>query len=233
MKWILDYFMAISLILLILFVILSAIHIAGEYMEESKKLKIRTSTKPFLLPLLLGYYALNSIESEYPIVWLIAIGLFLGFVGDVALLKPKVPALFILGLASFLIGHILYVIAFLQASNTFSGINIFVFAFIAVYIVVFILIQRFLGDSTKEMKIPVILYMIIILTMSFCSLALLFSPQTGYMKTPLFAFLGSLCFIASDFMLANQLFKKPFKFDQAYIMLTYLLAQFLIAQAYL
>ncbi len=233
MKWILDYFMAISIILLILFAILSAVHIAGEYMEETKKIKVRTSTKPFLLPLLLAYYILNSIESGNPIIALIAIGLFLGFIGDVALLKPKVPALFILGLASFLIGHILYVIAFIQASDTFSGIHPLVFGFIVVYLLFFVLIQRFLGDSTKEMKIPVILYMIIILTMSFCSLALLFSPQTGSMKSPFFAFLGSLCFIASDFLLANQLFKKPFKYDQAYIMLTYLLAQFLIAQAYL
>mgnify|MGYP005852385505 CR=1 FL=1 len=225
--------MAISIIFIILFVVLSAIHIAGEYLEENKQLKIRTTTKPFLLPLLLAYYIIGSIESGTSIVWLIAIGLFFGFIGDVTLLKPKVPVLFMIGLGSFLIGHILYIVAFIQASNSFAGINPLVFAFIVIYVLVFVVIHKFLGDSTKEMKIPVIFYMIIILTMSFCSLTLLFSSDLSLVKTPIYAFIGSLCFIASDFLLANQLFKKPFKFDQAYIMLTYLVAQLLIAQAYL
>ena len=225
--------MALSTLFFILFIILSAIHIAGEFLEENPKVKIRVITKPFLLPLVVLYYFISSNESGTPIVWLIAIGLILGFVGDVVLLKPKVEILFMIGLGSFLIGHVLYIIAFFQATNRFAGIPSVIYLLIIVYVIVFILIYRFFKDYTKEMTIPVVVYMIIILVMSFASLLVGFSTDTAPVKSPWLLFIGALNFIASDFLLANQLFKKSFKYDQSIIMLTYLIAQLLIAQAYL
>lgn len=225
--------MATSTVFLILFIVIAIVHVIGELLEEDKAVKVRTFTKPPLLLCILLYYVFGSIEAGNPINLLIAIGLFLGFVGDVSLLKPKVPALFLIGLGSFLIGHVLYIIAFIQALDGFAGVPAWVYSILIVFAGLFIVINRYLGDSTKDMKIPVILYMVIILTMSFCGFALMFSSITGDIKAPTYAFIGSVFFIISDFLLANQLFKKSFKRDQALIMITYLLAQFLIAQAYL
>lgn len=226
-------FMAFDTLFLVLFIIFSLIHVFGEYLSSEVKIKIRFITKPFLLPLLVIYYILNGIEQGIILVPLIIVGLILGFVGDVVLLKPNVQKLFMIGLGSFLIGHILYIIAFFQASNGLVGVPWFVYLAILGYFAFFIFAFGFLKKFLKEMTIPVVIYMSLILIMSFAGFSLIFAPSTGDVKTPWLIFVGSLCFIASDFMLANQLFKKPFKFDQAYIMITYLLAQFCIAQAYL
>jgi uncharacterized membrane protein YhhN len=225
--------MAFATIFLILFLLFSIIHVIGEFLAEKPKMKIRTFTKPFLLPFLICYYVIFCIETAINIEILIMVGLILGFVGDVVLLKPKVQILFMIGLGSFLIGHVLYIIAFFQASNFLSGISPLVYMGIIGYVLFFLLVFRFLKDSLKEMTIPVSVYMTLILVMSFATLALMFSPTTGTVKTPWLLFVGSLNFIMSDFLLANQLFKKAFKYDQAIIMLTYLIAQFCIAQAYL
>jgi uncharacterized membrane protein YhhN len=83
------------------------------------------------------------------------------------------------------------------------------------------------------MTLPVAVYMALILIMSFAALMVGFSANTTPVKTPWLLFVASICFIASDFLLANQLFRKPFKFDQSIFMITYLVAQVLIAQAYL
>jgi uncharacterized membrane protein YhhN len=225
--------MALSSVFLILFILLSIIHTIGEFLEGETKLKVRTMTKPFLLPLVVIYYLIACDERGIAPVILIVIGLILGFVGDVTLLKPKVQILFMIGLGSFLIGHLLYIISFITEMNGFTGVPAGVYITILGYALFFVLVFRYLKDSLKEMTVPVVIYMTIILVMSFCALALMYAAVTGAVRTPWLAFVGSLNFIASDLLLANQLFKKPFKYDQAIIMVTYLVAQLLIAQAYL
>ncbi len=225
--------MSLAIVFLVLFVVLSAIHLVGEFLREELKVKVRTITKPFLLPLVVAYYLSATLTAGQDPVYLIVVGLILGFIGDVVLLKPKVEILFMIGLGSFLLGHILYIVAFLQASSWLAGVPAWVYLGILGFAAFFFFAFRYLKDSLEDMKIPVVVYMTIILVMSFAGLALMFAPTTGRVQTPWLIFFGSINFIASDFLLANQLFKKSFKYDQALIMVTYLIAQFCIAQAYL
>jgi uncharacterized membrane protein YhhN len=225
--------MAISTIFLVLFIVLSIVHTIGEFLEDGPKLKVRTITKPFLLPLVIAYYLMACSEKNIAPVTLIVIGLALGFVGDVVLMKPKVQILFMIGLGSFLIGHILYIIEFFKAMGSLANVQPVAYVSLIAYAAFFYAMFRYLKADLKEMLPPVLVYMILIITMSFASFALMFSSTTGAVTLPWVAFVGSLNFIASDALLANQLFKKPFKYDQAIIMLTYLIAQLCIAQAFL
>ena len=99
-------------IILVLFIILSLVHVAGEFLTDPLKLKIRHSTKPFLMPLLILYYLIAANRLGISVNLLILIAVLLGFVGDVVLMKPKVQILFMVGLGSFLLGHLLYIVAF-------------------------------------------------------------------------------------------------------------------------
>ena len=74
------------------------------------KPQIHFFIKPLLMPALILLVFSNKHHSNK--AWIIA-GLFFSFVGDVMLLVDQnVPLFFILGLASFLINHICYIVCF-------------------------------------------------------------------------------------------------------------------------
>ncbi len=220
-------------ILLIFFLLDTFIHLVLIPLKDTKSKKIGIYiTKPLLMPLLALYYALNNQNIN----GLILGGILLGWVGDVTLMWPKNEKCFIVGLGSFLLGHILYIITFFKIAGDLSYFKPINYLVLIAYGAFFIGMLRYLKGSLGEMKIPVILYMTLILVMSFASFVLLFLPEstiTNILTYKWLPFLGSLLFIASDSLLANQLFKKPFKNDQVLIMITYIFAQFCIAQAYM
>jgi len=224
---------ALSTVFLVLFFACSAVHVVGEFLEDPKKQRVHFASKPFLMPLLIVYYYTSAIEAGFNVNVLIAFGVALGFVGDVSLLWPKKQAFFIVGLFAFLLGHVLYVVAFISAMNAFSTVPWW-FYFTAIgFMGYFYVSFRLFRPYLKEMLVPVAVYLTLLLTMSFIALAVVVSATVGNVRQPWYLFLGSLSFIASDSLLANQIFRKPFKYDQAIIMITYILAQFFIVQAYL
>ncbi len=218
-----------SLVFLILFLLDTAIHLAIiPIKDEKKQKKFTLLTKPLLMPFLALYYALGNPSINT----LILVGVILGWVGDVTLIFPKIEACFLIGLASFLIGHVLYIVVFIQSID-FSTLPGTIYISLIGYVIFFVVVWRYLKGSLGEMKIPVLVYMTLILTMSFFSLGVMLSPAADGVSNTWLPFVGSLLFIASDTMLANQLFKEPFKNDQMHIMWTYIFAQFCIAQAFI
>lgn len=222
----------LPVVLLILFFCLSAVHIIGEFLQDPVRVRIRTATKPLLLPLLAGWFYMNS---EEPNLWILA-GLVLGWVGDVVLMFPKITAMFLAGLASFLTGHALFIYAFLEAAGFLAGFPVWfiliggLFAVLAAFF--YLYFKPYLTGEHADKKGPVTVYALIIAGMSYTSLALFFANDPAGVTYIWMPFLGSWLFMASDFMLARQLFVKPFRYDQAFIMLTYLLAQYFIAQGF-
>jgi len=200
--------------------------------KDPLKTKIRHFTKPFLMPLLVIGYLVSEGVVSCGVNWLIVIGLSLGCVGDIVLMWPKKQICFMIGLVSFLVGHVLYVIAFFQVTSPFTEFPWILVLAGAIYVVLFLVIFKFFAPYLKEMKPAVAVYMILILIMSFSSIMVMLSPANCAPLNAVWLFIGSINFIASDFMLANQNFRKPFKNDQVFIMLTYLLAQFAIAFAF-
>ncbi len=225
--------MALSTVFLVLFIACSAIHVVGEFLENPFKWRIRSASKSFLMPLLILYYFTATTELVYPVNLLIVLGVALGFVGDVTLLWPKKQMLFMIGLVSFLLGHVLYVVAFMMAMNSFSTTAWWCYLALIGYAAYFWAAFRMFRPYLKEMLVPVVVYMVLLLGMSFVALGVVASTTWGDVKQPWYLFLGSLAFIASDSLLANQVFRKAFKYDQAFIMITYILAQFLIVQGFL
>lgn len=224
---------SMSQVFLYAFFGLSAIHILGEFLNDPLRKRIRMATKPLLMPLLIAF---NLTHTSSPNWWIVG-ALALGWVGDVVLMFPKIAVMFLIGLASFLVGHALFIYAFLKSTAFLASMPTWYVALAALFAFAaaafFIYFKPHLTAENADKKIPVALYASIIVAMSYTSLAIVIQGAGSGVYFVMLPFLGSLCFIVSDFLLARQLFIKPFKYDQAIIMLTYLGAQYLIAQGYL
>ena len=144
---------------------------------------------------------------------LIIIGLIFCLIGDYTL------QWFLVGLTSFLIGHIFYIFAFLSTNErtllTWGKIALLLYgAIIAAWIVTAVF-----SSGEIVLTFAVLAYISIILLMGWTSI------RTG---TP-FALIGALLFISSDSYLAINKFVMPLPYSHEVIMLTYYSAQLLIA----
>ena len=180
--------------------------------------------KPLLIPLLgLGVY----LYPKFPSRKILLTALVFSWIGDVILLFVDIAEIyFILGLVSFLISHITYCVLFNKQNTGEIRINKLLFAIgslvIAAYLVGMIF---FLMPSLGELKIPVIVYAAVISTM------LLFAFNGSLIwKRPgsLYVFSGAVAFVLSDSILAFNKFHTPIERSSFFIMLTYLVAQYLI-----
>jgi uncharacterized membrane protein YhhN len=213
-----------AIVVLILFAIDSIIHLCSDFVDDETKKKIIYATKPLLMPLLLIFYLIaTSIVNG-----VIIAGLIGGWLGDIFLLKKGSKKLFMLGLISFLLGHLLYIIAFLISISWFQNTPLWIFALIFPYLILLYIIFNLLKDHLGKMKIPTTIYMIIILVMSFAALAVLFTENLINVGNKSIVFLGSILFIISDFLLAWNKFKSSITHERIYVMSTYILAQFCI-----
>jgi uncharacterized membrane protein YhhN len=145
----------------------------------------------------------------------ILIGLIFSLVGDVFLIRQD--QYFVQGLVCFLIGHLCYIAAFWTVPNLPSVI------FYLAYIFFFL---KLLWSGLDKMKVPVIVYSLILAIMSWMALSRTIEHPDHHTFHALF---GSVLFIASDSLLAYNKFKKPFRFAHLWILATYFLAQWLIA----
>lgn len=204
--------------MIILFLIISILHVISCYKEITK---LRNITKPLLMPILIFNFLFNGKDINTIII----LSLFFGFLGDVFLIKSKNSKFFIMGLLSFLIGHIFYIV------ELFKNINFKNFYFIYLFsLLIPILISYFVYNKIKNylgsFKTPVIMYISIIATMLCLSI---FYFLTNTTSLPLIAMLGAILFVLSDSILSISTFKGSFKRDSFFIMITYIMAQFLLS----
>lgn len=149
----------------------------------------------------------------------ILIGLGLSLIGDIFLIFDR--KLFLPGLVAFLLAHCAYVTAFYQTptlpNSLYSAL---------IFLAVFAVFIRILWFSLGAMKIPVIVYALVICAMG--RFAMNRWLNIGDMET-LLAFVGAVVFVVSDILLGYDRFKKPIAYKDIYILGTYFLAQWLIA----
>jgi uncharacterized membrane protein YhhN len=143
----------------------------------------------------------------------------LGWIGDILLIKIEKPAFFKAGLASFLVGHLLYIPAMVSFIHNVH-IPVLVVSMI-IALPLGILIQRFIKPD-KSMVIPVIFYGIIIELMSLSALQLMTARPELW---GILVFAGSLCFLISDSILGYFTFRTISKYGSFFIMFSYILAQ--------
>ena len=176
--------------------------------------------KPLLMVSLFWFYKANATILNK---WFV-LGLFFSFLGDVLLLG-KGELYFILGLASFLIAHLFYitmVVKMLVKTTVKEVISVSI-----PYVFIFILLLNLLYEHLGEMKIPVIIYALVISILGTVSLLLFIQKKTD---AYLLLVVGVFIFIVSDSVLAINMFYQKEAYFSLVIILTYVLAQFLICK---
>jgi uncharacterized membrane protein YhhN len=148
-------------------------------------------------------------------------GLFFCLLGDIFLLEDKT---FVLGLASFLAGHLCFITGFGIVNHSAGGMlsEAWILLPLLVYGAAMYLI---LAPHLGKMKLPVVVYMVAILLMAWQ--ALTFGVNVGGMAT--LASAGAVLFVISDSTLAYNRFRREFMPAELLILSTYWSAILLIA----
>lgn len=204
------------IILTVLAIGSAILHIWAEYHGPPIQIYV---FKPLTMVFILIIALSNAKGSLSFYAYAIIAGLVFSVAGDVFLMLPADR--FVAGLVSFLIAHLLYIAAFTYGrSLRFPIWSLALFALYGVFI--YSILYAYLGD----MKIPVFVYVAVILVMGWRA----WERWTNIrMKTALFAFFGAMLFIISDSVLALNKFREHFEAARALTLITYFSAQWLIA----
>ena len=182
--------------------------------------------KPLLIPCLLYLFLTETNFEKVHASRLLIVGLIFCWLGDVLLMfEYKDSIFFILGLAGFLIGHIFYILYFSKLSVVPQKLKKKRMMMLLPVLLYVLLLLYILDPSLGDLKIPVIVYAIVLASM--LSTALLQSQKIDSAIARLFI-AGAISFVLSDSLLALNKFSHPFSSAGFLIMFTYCLAQYLI-----
>ena len=191
--------------------------------EKKENLKGILLTKPLLSALFIAT-ALLQPHSADPYFYLILAGLVLCFAGGICLIFLFNRKVFTAGLAFFLTGHILYVLAFFITAGFTTGAWISLAVMSVISFFVFTRLRPHLGSMVG----PVIAYITIISVMvvGAASLAVRqdFSPQARVLVMA-----GSLLFYVSDLFVARHRFVEKNIINRYAGLPMYYAAQFMLA----
>jgi uncharacterized membrane protein YhhN len=206
---------------LIAFVIALIADLIGVYLKNEMLVYI---SKPLVVITLIFYFLSATKGIKNNLKKFILGALIFSWLGDVLLMFDSMDKnFFLFGLTAFLIAHLFYILYFSKIRIGENAKLNWKFALIvAVYYSGLIYI---LYNDLGEMKIPVLVYGLVISTMFLLALHMLFikNREAGKMMM-----LGALLFVASDSILAINKFYQPFEMAGILIMLTYGLAQLFI-----
>ena len=206
----------LSTIFKILFVIISLLDILGLLIHVAL---LELIAKPFIIISLMAIYLSTVKNKNY---WFLA-ALFFSFLGDVFLLDNN--DMFLFGIAAFLITQLIYIkiiIGYLHHSSKSQKLQA-----ILPFAIYFILLIYLLIDNLGEYLIPVLVYGLTISVFGIVSLLNYIINKSQTSKLLLF---GAFLFIASDSMIAFDRFYESKGIYSVLIMITYILAQYLICR---
>jgi uncharacterized membrane protein YhhN len=179
--------------------------------------------KSMIMPVLIIFYVV-SIRGEFPRFHrFILAGFVFSWAGDILLeLAQNNESFFMLGLIGFLLAQVMYLAAFIST----PGPNA-VFGYLLIPIVLYgFALVFFLYPDLGEMKIPVIVYAVVILSM----LAGAVNRLEKVKRQSFFLVLtGAILFVLSDSTIAVNKFSYPFEGARVVIMTLYITGQYLIA----
>ncbi|EQC43783.1 lysoplasmalogenase [Bacteriovorax sp. Seq25_V] len=190
-----------------------SLHIYFEYRRDFKFIYL---FKPLTTTLIIILCIKNGSETDYRNI--IILGLIFSLLGDIFLMLKEQK--FIPGLVSFLLAHIIYIFAFTR------NITEIKFWPLAILVPIALGLYSYLFNSLKEMKLPVAIYVLAILTMTFAAWQQFLALHS---MEAVYALVGSFLFMTSDSILAIDKFKTTKKIFIFLIMTTYFSAQLMIA----
>lgn len=205
------------------FIIDVAVHLAA---IAGGKETLRHVTKVLLMPFLaLGFFVLWRDISIEPVPWLVVAALIMGCVGDTCLIDHQHSMGFPLGLASFSIGHVLYIwqMCRITAAPAIWMVVLLVLVYGAGTVMTFKKLTPFLP---KKLLGGCLFYMLVLCTLSATAAV---GVLTDFSVGTVILFLGTLVFLLSDTILSFEIFKEETKNGNLKVMITYIAAQLLIA----
>lgn len=171
--------------------------------------------KPFTMLLILALAVQPSVTTPSSYRALVVAGLVFSLAGDVFLMLPRDR--FTAGLASFLVAHVLYVVAF-ATDGPITALVPWALVGVAYYALLYPTLGRTRG--------PVAVYVVAIVAMAWQATARwIAADQFG----ALLSMIGAGLFVFSDAVLAWNRFRHPFATVQAVVLPTYFVGQCLIA----
>lgn len=179
--------------------------------------------KPLLMPTLLAYFLAASTGFPAWRKWVV-LALMFSWGGDVLLMLDD---MFVAGLASFLIAHLFYIVAYHQTGAESSRIPPKpLVGFIATGATLMWVLYPSLGG----MLVPVSIYALVVLIMGVWA-----QKRIGNTNNVSFLLVavGAIVFIVSDSLIAINRFVFDVPGERLWVMSTYICAQFMIVQGLL
>ncbi len=191
--------------------------------------------------MLTGALAMLIGKNDHRFAWLIMLGLFLCWIGDLFLHLWQHKILPVIGFLGFLSAHFVFIAAYLNEIKKISPERSFFsvpeIIFVAAFCLGFLLFSWLIGTNLKGViKIPILLYAAVITTM-LCKAVImgLTYKNAGLPNGTLAAaaaIAGAVLFVASDFSIAILMFNEKYKKNyplKMFNMVTYFLAVLLLS----
>lgn len=182
--------------------------------------------KSLIIPILMILFIVNLKLFSNRLNLIMLAGLFFSWAGDVVL---EFEGLFIPGLGCFLLAHVMYLVVFFKT----PGRNVIFQK--RWYLLIPVILSGaglilYLYNDLADMRIPVILYSIVILTMLTGAINRLEKVnRTSYYLV----LAGAILFVISDSAIAINKFIHHFDSSGIVVMTTYIIAQYLIVSGYI
>jgi uncharacterized membrane protein YhhN len=214
-----------------LFWAMMAVCLADWFAADFKSRVVRYITKPLALILLIAWFTLLS-KWQGPLFWF-GLAFVFSLIGDVFLLFPE--KMFLPGLVAFLTAHIFFIIGFntnleIGLIRSWSLIFLIIVAFVGMLVMRYVLKGISAKPEQRKMKIPVLVYGVIISLMLLSALLnFIRSDWAGQAPIAIVTLFGAAMFYISDALLAVRTFVKQFEHADFLVMLFYHLGQIMIA----
>ncbi|HOJ64279.1 MAG TPA: lysoplasmalogenase [Spirochaetota bacterium] len=184
---------------------------------------IWTKPLPVLGLVIIQIINLLFINTSYHYIFIIfiSIALLAGMIGDILLAKKN---MLIMGMISFVIGHIFYIMRFKQYKWSMPIYITIIVVAISVLFGIFLSIKM---DPAKkrEFLIPLWCYITIITLMLLSAINFEYNVKRGIP----FYFIGALLFYISDAILSIDKFIKEFRLAMLFVLITYYPAQMFLS----
>lgn len=185
-------------------------------------------TKPLLMPLLLGWLVARMVGQWSPALTWLAVGLAFAWLGDL-LLMGEGDLSFLLGIGAFAVMQACYLLAFTRVPGP-GLVRAWKVALVP-YVLVWVGLNAVLWPSAGALRIPVLVYSLLIVAMGVAALDLVIRVRQPY---GWWVAGGAGLFVVSDAFIALTAFGPldPSRGIGALVMTTYTLAQGLIVAGF-
>ncbi len=198
--------------------------IRAEFRKTQRQIYV---IKPLATLLVIAVALLSFREARVNLTYAVGalIGLALSFGGDIALMFQANRKAFMIGLVLFLLAHVAYAVMFTLLSSLQSIVWLAALVLAALGVGIYLVFRSGLGT----MKVPVIVYIVVISVMVNQAVATFNSGAFSAGQAWMIA-IGAVLFYISDVILAANRFWKPFQYNRISLAFYYA-GQFLIALA--